>query len=695
MLATRSPSFIAAAVVAVAVIAVGAALGTGAGQRERAAPRETSFLQGRVTSGNDHREAGVWVIAETDELPTPYRKIVVTDGQGRFVIPELPTVGFRLWVRGYGLKDSVKVPVEVTGQGSQEPIELTAEVAATPQEAAKVYPANYWLSLFKPPADTASLPGGRSQHIWMSQWKLSCQLCHQMGSSSARGKMGDRAAIDAGLKKARSMNGAANGFGRDALLDAMADWGARIAGGQTPEQPPRPQGIERNFVITQWGWGDIYTYAHDEIATDKRNPTLYPNGRIWGVDLGNDRLLSVDPVTHEADALHIPTLPGHTTPWCDQPGGFATLGCPTADGSTPHLGAYQNPANPHNPMMDDQGKVWMTTQIRPERTPDDLPAFCKSDPVVANRTPHRQLGYYDTKTGHFELIDTCFSTHHLQFDKNGVLWFSNDGQVIGWFDPSKYVEGRPETAGPPAQGWSARRVDTNGDGQADTAATGSYGVAVNHVDGSVWSGSPGGGVQGTGNQRGNIQRYDPATDTHEAYHPPHPGQGPRGVDVDSKGIVWTGLGGSGHLAKFDRSKCARTWGNGDQCPEGWTLYRSPGPQIDTGPGAENVTNADFHYYLWVDEFNTLGMGKDTVILNGTGSDSLLAFNQRTEKFTVIRTPYPLNVFTRGLDGRIDDPNGGWKGRGLWFDNGTDPVLHSEIQQSFVAHVQLRPNPSAR
>jgi hypothetical protein len=89
------------------------------------------------------------------------------------------------------------------------------------------------------------------------------------------------------------------------------------------------------------------------------------------------------------------------------------------------------------------------------------------------------------------------------------------------------------------------------------------------------------------------------------------------------------------------------------------------------------------------------MGKDTVIVNGTGSDSLLAFDQRTGKFTVIRTPYPLNVFTRGLDGRIDDPNGGWKGRGLWFDNGTDPVLHSEVQQSFVAHVQLRPNPSAK
>ena len=166
----------------------------------------------------------------------------------------------------------------------------------------------------------------------------------------------------------------------------------------------------------------------------------------------------------------------------------------------------------------------------------------------------------------------------------------------------------------------------------------------------MWTGRPGAGPAGP------ILRYDPATDTHETYTPAGArASGPRGVDVDTKGIIWTGLGGSGHLAKFDRSKCTQTWGTGDQCPEGWTLYRAPGPMIQTGDGPENETSADFHYYLWVDQFNTLGLGKDVVILNGTGSDSLLAFDQKTEKFTVIRVPYPLNLFTRGLDGRIDDP----------------------------------------
>lgn len=115
--------------------------------------------------------------------------------------------------------------------------------------------------------------------------------------------------------------------------------------------------------------------------------------------------------------------------------------------------------------------------------------------------------------------------------------------------------------------------------------------------------------------------------------------------------------------------------------------------MQTASGGE--VNADFHYYLWVDQFDTLGMGKDTVILNGTGSDSLLAFDPRTERFTTIWVPYPMNLFTRGLDGRIDDPEAGWKGRALWFDNRLDPLIHSEVQQSYVGKVQMRPDPRAK
>ena len=92
-----------------------------------------------VNSANGKPEAGVWVIAET-KLGVPYRKIVVTDDQGRFLVPELPAASYDVWVRGYGLKDSAKTRAE---RGAQ--VKLQVANAATPQEAAKIYPAAYWV----------------------------------------------------------------------------------------------------------------------------------------------------------------------------------------------------------------------------------------------------------------------------------------------------------------------------------------------------------------------------------------------------------------------------------------------------------------------------------------------------------------------------------------------------------------------
>jgi hypothetical protein len=336
----------------------------------------------------------------------------------------------------------------------------------------------------------------------------------------------------------------------------------------------------------------------------------------------------------------------------------------------------------------------ITTQVRREWD-QDLPAFCRDAPGIGGRYHHRQLGYYDTATESFELIDTCYGTHHLQFDEDGVLWLSGDSFVIGWFDPARYD---PEDPGSleAAQGFSEVRIDSNGDGKADTPIVGfNYGIIPNPADGSVWTAQPGGNPGDDLDYRGRLVRFDPDSGTHETYVPPKPGRGPRGVDVDTNGIIWASLGGSGHLARFDRSRCRQTWGAGDQCPEGWTLFRSPGPLMPTGDEPGSEVGADFHYYLFVDQFDTLGLGRNTVILNGTGSDSLLAFDQQTESFTVIRIPYPLNTFTRGLDGRIDDPDAGWKGRGLWFTNGSDPIIHSEVPRSYAGKVQLRPSPLAR
>lgn len=679
---------------------------------------DATYIAGTVRNAAGEPEAGVWVIAGTKDLATPYRKIVVTDDAGRFVIPELPDAEYEVWVRGYGLEDSAPI---ATGIPATD-LALTVSVAEDAWEAAQVFPASYWLSLFTLPppeaygagagAGEGGIFGGEEQAEaqalensagWSGQFKLNCVLCHQVGSAVTR--LADGKAYDHGFLKAAAMNYFADALGRERLLAELDAWAKRVTAGEVPVAPPRPQGIERNVVITQWEWGDHYTYAHDEVATDKRDPGVNANGPVYAVDLANDYILVVDPQNNSANRIKIPTRAGFDTPWCDQTWrgegdaaeavsfGFASLGCPWPGGQSAHAGAYVNPANPHNPMMDAAGRVWITTQIR-RQWADDAPAFCRDDPIIKNNRHHRQLGYYDPGADAFELIDTCYGTHHLQFAPDGRLWTSGDDYLIGWLDPAAYDPADPASL-QRAHGYSEVRLDSDGDGKADRPLVGfHYGVIPHVADGSAWSTvTP--GITSAPGESGWILRYDPVTDTHEAYAPPFPGMGPRGIDVDSEGVIWTALGGSSHLARFDRRKCKQTWGTGDQCPEGWTLWRTPGPGfkgLDVN-GPEGTT--DMHYYLWVDRFDTLGLGRDVVIVNGTNSDSLIAFDPRQDTFTVIRIPYPLNTYTRGLDGRIDNAKAGWKGRGLWFTNGLDPILHSEIPRSYAGKIQLRPNPLAR
>src|SRR5271169_3425697 len=101
---------------------------------------------GGVVRGPNGPEAGVWVIAETKDLPTRYAKIVVTDDQGRYVVPDLPKANYSVWVRGYGLVDSPKVQSE-----PGKVVNLRAVAAPSEAEAAKGYPAIYWYSMMKIP----------------------------------------------------------------------------------------------------------------------------------------------------------------------------------------------------------------------------------------------------------------------------------------------------------------------------------------------------------------------------------------------------------------------------------------------------------------------------------------------------------------------------------------------------------------
>jgi hypothetical protein len=133
------------------------------------------------------------------------------------------------------------------------------------------------------------------------------------------------------------------------------------------------------------------------------------------------------------------------------------------------------------------------------------------------------------------------------------------------------------------------------------------------------------------------------------------------MDIDRNGVVWAALA-SGHLASFDRRKCKGPLNGptatGQQCPEGWTLYPEPLPQFQ---GVSDSGSAESSYYTWVDQFGALGLGPNVPIDTGNESEGLLVL--KDSKWIVLRVPYPLGFYTKWMDGRIDDPNDGWKGCG--------------------------------
>jgi hypothetical protein len=175
---------------------------------------------------------------------------------------------------------------------------------------------------------------------------------------------------------------------------------------------------------------------------------------------------------------------------------------------------------------------------------------------------------------------------------------------------------------------------------------------------------------------------------------PKPGFGIRGADIDRNGVVWASLA-SGHLASFDRRKCKGPLNGpkatGDHCPEGWSFYQMPGPGFK-GIGENSVESS---YYTWVDQWNTSGLGENVPIATGNLFDGVHALVNG--KFVTLRIPYPLGFYAKGLEGRIDDANEGWKGRGLWVTSGDRTPWHHEGGKGakpLLVHFQVRPDPLA-
>jgi len=682
-----------AAAVAVCVAASWAWLNAQGG----AVPTDADDIGGVVTSAKGP-EAGVWVIAETTSLPTKFARIVVTDDQGRYLIPDLPRGNYEVFVRGYGLVDSARQPAK---PGQQ--LALKAQVAPTPAAAAQYYPAAYWAGMMDKPVAGCAL------------------ACHQIGNKATR-------EIPASITKAvktsleawdrRTATGPsgpgmfANFKRLGADREAFATWTDRVAKGEVPRQAPaRPTGVERNIVVSLWDWGTKFDGRTDAAASDLRNANVNPNGGVYMVSRSDDVLTILDPVENSAQVLKVPS------------------NAPVVDAKSPPSAYWENEAiwrrqaEPRSVAMDASGRVWLTARLREK---PGLPAFCTSQTnkfaryySAATRAGRggggadigRQLTYFDSKTRQFTPIaDTCFTLDHNQMGPDDHLYFGADN-AVWWMDTTTWDKTKNAEA---SQGWCPAIVDTNADGRitewtepgapADPKKDqrvefGCYQVGVdpNNKNGVAWCGD---NVRLTRVERGP---NPPETCKAEVYRPPT-GQTPEisgagHATIDGQGVVWMIWRGSQHLTSFDRRKCKVTNGpaaaTGQGCPEGWTVHLLGGPTY-----AGTNIEADMTYLPQVDRHDTLSLGKDVPLYGTVNTDMLVAFLPESRRFVTLRVPYPMGFFSRSANGRIDDSKTGWKGKGLWSSFSSYAPWHVEGagtmgHGSKAVKFQVRPNPLAK
>jgi len=694
---------------------------------------------GGVVTSSKGPEAGVWVIAETDDFKTKFRKIVVTNDKGQYVLPDMPKANYKIWVRGYGLVDSK--PVQ-SGPGKNLP--LTAVIAPTPQAAAQYYPPNYWLSMLEiPPKSAFPMKFGGNQVIetqanYFFGLKRRCEVCHQMGNKPTReieSEIGSFPTVKEAWERkllvgqgGRELHGgrAPLGLQNPIAMNLWTNWAERISKGEVPQAPPRPQGIERNVVLTMWDFGTRTAFPHDVISTDRRRPTINANGRLYMVDWGEGSIDIVDPVENSEYMAKVPIRNPEWLKVLPSAEPVVPVEYPSPFWGKELTQVRYDNMNAGPGMMDTKGRTWFNIQTR-----IDVPSFCLegSKNKYAQYYPMKQTtpealrhdaagaAFYDPKTEKFTIVDICFGASHVAFghDKDETLYFAARGlQGVGWINTRVWDETHDEEK---SQGWCPAVIDYNGDGKigpftrasepADPAldrivtdAETAYTISTNPADNSIWyqiNSVPSKLV------RIDIGKNPPQSCMAEAYEPPfdpkdHNKQNTfvaEGLDIDTNGIVWVGLY-SGQLASFDRRKCKVKNGptaTGQQCPEGWTLYPVSGPEFK-GTGVV----ADYFYNDWVDRYNTFGLGNNVPFLTGTGSDSLIAFVPESKKFVTLRVPYPMGFYTRSLDGRIDDPKAGWKGRGIYGAIETRVVWHVEGGwgvRPYVARFQLRPDPLAK
>jgi len=595
-------------------------------------------IAGVVTSSKGSEE-GVWVIAETTELATKFVRIVETDDQGRYLIPDLPQANYQIFVRGYGLLDSQRQPAR---PGQQ--LDLKADVAPDARAAAQVYPAAWWLSML-------TLPNDKEFHKKFTMDMKECFDCHQVGNKATRefgstATAGATSALDAWDRRTKvgpsgpSMGGFFLAIGPQRKM--FADWTDQIMKGEAPGQtPPRPRGVERNLVITEWDWGTVKDGRSDNAASDTRNARVNANGLVFGASEMTDTISVLDPVQNRATVLKAPS---EAPPLVS---GFNASPTPS-----PHFGPdiWKRSADPRSVAIDGKGRAWVAIRNRESQK---QPEFCgpgsnKFGTFYPLKQSNRQLAVYDPKTREWHHIETCFSADHNQIGEDNFIYFGI-GSAIAWVDINTWDKTHNAEA---SQGWCPGIIDTNRNGKIDLGWTepdepidpardhriafGAYSITINPKDGSLW-------VSGIGRGNKRLVRIErgsnpPQTCHTEFYEPPSNQEievyGSGGVDADSHGVIWQNWRASGHFSAFDPARCKNIkdpQATGQSCPEGWTFYRMNDPTY-----TNSVYHANESYLTHMDLHDTLGLGKDAPMYGSVNTDAIEVLDPQTRQFVTLR-----------------------------------------------------------
>ena len=371
--------------------------------------------------------------------------------------------------------------------------------------------------------------------------------------------------------------------------------------------------------------------------------------------------------------------------------------------------------NVHNPMFDEKGRVWITSAVRPPENPDVLQGGVEPSvgQAVSDRSDRgRHLAMYDPKTKKLTHIGTCFGTHHLMFaeDANNTLWTSGGGQVVGWLNRKMFDETGDEEK---SQGWTALIMDTNGNGKRDAyvepdqpvdpAKDKRFGGAFYSVapapDGSVWGtvlGFPGAVVRlvparirrrprspkstsrrSTIRRRIRASRRAAATSIATACSGRRwrAGTWPASIAASARARSTVRRPPASTAPRAGRSTPSR-------CRSSRASPTPAAPRAATTPGSISSTRS--------------ASARTRRSTPATRPKALLAL--KDGKWVVLRVPYPLGFYTKWMDGRIDDPKAGWKGRGLWATVSTRTPFHMEGGKGTTSKVmkfQLRPSPLAK